>query len=433
AGGNLDLGTGNANPDGTGVGITSIGNARNPALPFGGASIIAAAGIPLPSGLASGELRIDDLFGKFASLDATGRYFRQLLADVTHQGDPILTAKLKDVGSLGGILRMDVSEEQRARMALSLFYIVLRDSGRDRNDRTSKDYGTYRKGFEAISTFLPSGTDNGGILLNSRDIRTKSGGGIDLLAPFGGISLAPYAVSESLTPPGVVTESGGSVNIFSRDDVSLGVGRIFTLRGGDITIWSDKGDIAAGSSAKTIQSTPPTRVLIDPQSGAVETDLAGLGTGGGIGVLAAVAGVPPGNVDLIAPTGVIDAGDAGIRSTGNLNLAAKQILNADNILAGGVTVGAPPSSSAAAVAVAAPTAPSPPAGSTAASASANGAPENLASKGRGSDLTDQLPSIISVEVLGYGGGEGVEDEEEKGVGRSAHQHQSDKIQKQASL
>ena len=433
AGGNLDLGTGDANPDGTGVGITSIGNARNPALPFGGASIIAAAGIPLPSGLASGDLRIDDLFGKFASLDASGRYFRQLLADVTHQGDPILTAKLKEVGSLGGILRMDVSDEQRARMALSLFYIVLRDSGRDRNDRTSKDYGTYQKGFEAISTFLPSGTDNGGILLNSRDIRTKSGGGIDLLAPRGGISLAPYAVSESLTPPGVVTESGGSVNIFSRDDVSLGVGRIFTLRGGDITIWSDKGDIAAGSSAKTIQSTPPTRVLIDPQSGAVETDLAGLGTGGGIGVLAAVEGVPPGNVDLIAPTGVIDAGDAGIRSTGNLNLAAKKILNADNILAGGVTVGAPPSSSAAAVAVAAPTAPAPPAGSTAASASANGASENLASKDRVSDLTDQLPSIISVEVLGYGGGEEVEDEEDKGVGRSVHQHQPDKIQKQASL
>ena len=67
-----------------------------------------------------------------------------------------------------------------------------------------------------------------------------------------------------------------------------------------------------------MKSAPPTRVLIDPQSGAVQTDLAGLATGGGIGVLATVAGVAPGNVDLIAPVGVVDAGDAGIRSSGNL-------------------------------------------------------------------------------------------------------------------
>jgi hypothetical protein len=32
--------------------------------------------------------------------------------------------------------------------------------------------------------------------------------------------------------------------------------------------------------------------------------------------------------DLIAPSGFVDAGDAGIRSSGNLNIAALQILNA---------------------------------------------------------------------------------------------------------
>ncbi len=67
-----------------------------------------------------------------------------------------------------------------------------------------------------------------------------------------------------------------------------------------------------------MKSAPPTRVLIDPQSADVKTDLAGLSTGGGIGVLATVAGVPPGDVDLIAPTGVVDAGDAGIRVSGKL-------------------------------------------------------------------------------------------------------------------
>ncbi len=63
----------------------------------------------------------------------------------------------------------------------------------------------------------------------------------------------------------------------------------------------------------------------------VKNDLAGLATGGGIGVLATLAGLMPGDVDLIAPGGAIDAGDAGIRSAGNLNVAATTLLNSDNI------------------------------------------------------------------------------------------------------
>ena len=50
-------------------------------------------------------------------------------------------------------------------------------------------------------------------------------------------------------------------------------------------------------------AAPPTRVLVDPQSADVKTDLAGLATGGGIGVLESVAGVPPADIDLIAPDG----------------------------------------------------------------------------------------------------------------------------------
>ena len=182
------------------------------------------------------------------------------------------------------------------------------------------------------------------------------------------------------------------------------------IRGGDIVIWSDQGDIAAGSSAKTVLSAPPTRVLIDPQSASVQTDLAGLSTGGGIGALAAVKNVPIADIDLIAPSGVIDAGDAGIRSTGNLNLAATKILNADNILAGGVTVGAPPPAAPSAPPPAAPPPAAPPAGSTAAAAAANSASENAASKNARNDQGDQPPSIFSIDILGYGGGD---DDEKK--------------------
>ena len=73
--------------------------------------------------------------------------------------------------------------------------------------------------------------------------------------------------------------------VIADKDIAVGTSRVFTFRGGNEILWSSKGNIAAGSASKTLQSAPPARFLIDAETGASLLDMAGLATGGGIGVL----------------------------------------------------------------------------------------------------------------------------------------------------
>ena len=394
AGRNLTLGTGSNNSDGTGVGITSIGNGRNPYLPFAGANVIVGAGMGAAAvGLGGSTADFAD-FITYITTSAAGARYLDELADIlgvpsVNLNDPALTAN------------------QLKQLALTIFYLALRDAGRDHNDPDSPNAGTYTEGYAAIAKLFPT-TTAGSIQTQARDIRTKSGGDISILAAAGGLQLASTLIGDTLAPPGIITEAGGDINVFASSSVDIGIARIFTLKGGDIMIWSSTGDIAAGSSAKTVQSAPPTRVLIDPQSANVATDLAGLATGGGIGVLATVAGVAPGNVDLIAPIGAVDAGDAGIRATGNLNIAATIVLNAGNISVGGTSAGTP-----AAPSVAAPSLGGLAAASSSAAAASTASANQPSSQSTDAAVTQDQPSTIMVEVIGYGGGGGETEEERK--------------------
>lgn len=392
AGRNLDLGAGPNLADGTGAGLISIGNSRNPYLAYEGADIIAGAGLGVATGLAGSSLD----FAKFIQDFVLGTKGAAYLKEVSPNPSSPITPS-----TFAGL-----PEDDQKRLALEIFYLVLRDAGRDHNDPESDGYGNYDSGKAAIAALFPGNAWKGGINTQARDIRTSNGGDITLFAPGGGLSLASSILASSLAPPGIITDAGGNIHIFTHTNVNLGISRIFTLRGGNQVIWSSTGDIAAGSSSKTVQAAPPTRVIIDPQSADVATDLAGLATGGGIGVLASVKGIPPGSVDLIAPEGTIDAGDAGIRATGNLNIAAAQVLNAGNISVGGTATGAPSTS------ISAPSLGAVTAANNSSAATNSAAQDKTIAKNRDGSNAQDLPSIIMVEVLGYGGEE-EEDEENR--------------------
>jgi hypothetical protein len=386
AGRNLTLGVGQENSNGTATGISSVGNARNPYLPFDSAQLIVAAGLGA----------VGDGLGSAASLDWTAFDTTVLSsgAGATYFADLAMT---EDFNVPDYAAYEKLTKQQQAIVGLDLFYLVLRDSGRNHNLPGSPGYGNYTAGLAALSTLLRSNAVQGDINLTSKGIITQSGGDIDILDPVGQLTVGIELPNGQPADQGILTEDGGNISIYTQGSVEIGTSRIFTLRGGNILIWSTAGNIAAGNAARTVQSAPPTRVLVDPQSGDVETDLAGLATGGGIGVLATVVGVPPGNVDLIAPTGVIDAGSAGIRATGNLNLAAVQVLNASNIQAGGATAGVP------VVTVAAPNFGALSAASAATGATASAASQQTNDQQQTQSSDSDQPSIIDVEVLGYGG------------------------------
>ena len=382
AGRNLDLGTEANIADGTGIGISSIGNYRNPFLPTEGADVIAFAGV---TGLGG----TGPALGLAGSALELASFIQSFGTDASFQ-----SAYLQRLGAtdLAGL-----TEEQKSIVGLEIFFRRLRDAGRGYSTT-----GNYDTGLTAVNALFANNTATGSLFTRARDIRTSLNGSITLAVAGGGVTMASDIFGNPLTPPGIVTEFGGAVSIFTDRSVDIGQARIFTLRGGDVLIWSTNGNIAAGTAPKTVVTAPPTRVSIDVTSADMKIELGGLATGGGIGVLASVAGVKAGDVDLVAPKGTVDAGDAGIRSTGNLNIAATTVLNASNIQVSGSTSGVSSGPSVAAPNIGGLTSAS---NQGAATASTSTDVTRTQQREEQPISREEPPSIITIEVLGYGGGD----------------------------
>ncbi len=276
-----------------------------------------------------------------------------------------------------------LSPDRQRSLELNVLFAELLQSGRDANDATLLPNPGFQLGYTAVETFFPgsvpasvltdlanrqllgsitaaqiqssgrpawltnwlttSNAYTGDVSLAFSRIYTLAGGNISILAPGGelnvGLAVPPTDIlARPASLLGIVAEGAGNVNVYTLDDVLVNASRIFTLGGGNILVWSSAANIDAGRGAKTALSAPPPIVLVDP-NGDVTLDYSATVAGSGIRTIRPTAAVGSGSVDLDAPVGSVNAGDAGIGAAGNLNIAAQQVLGASNIQVGGAATG----------------------------------------------------------------------------------------------
>ncbi|MND53848.1 Filamentous hemagglutinin family outer membrane protein [compost metagenome] len=291
-----------------------------------------------------------------------------------------------------------LDRQQRGVFARLVYFDELKAGGREYNDPNGPRFGSYLRGRNAIATLFPEKDAMGQAISYAGDltmfggsgVRTLFGGNIEMLVAGGQTVVGVGGVAPPSTA-GVLSMGSGDIDIYSLKSVLLGQSRVFTTFGGDLLMWSAEGDINAGRGSKSTAVYQPPRRVYDLY-GNVTLSPPTQNTGAGIATLNPIPEIPAGDVDLIAPLGTIDAGEAGIRVSGNVNLAALQVVNAANIQVKGDAVGIP---AVAAVNTGALTA------ASSASSSVVAEAARLAERARPKPTGD-IPAIITSRFLGFG-------------------------------
>lgn len=404
--GRLELTAGHDIDLGTSAGIVSRGDLDNPALSKGGVDIHLAAGVG-PNGIDYSGM-VDRLVAALESAggsadDALLWQARWLTGNDALNGSNALTA-VKAVQALD-------ADTQRGRVR-EMVYSALLNTGRDHNDPASLYAAKYDRGYAAMELVFPGIAESnldgssrnypGEINLFASRVRTERGGNIEFMVPGGdlivGLSNTP-ANLVTITDNGVlgmVVVADGNIRGLAHGDNLVNQSRILTVGGGNVLLWSSAGDIDAGKGKKTATTVPPPVIKVDLQ-GNVTQELQGAASGSGIAALSS-GGVAAGDIDLIAPKGAVNAGDAGIRAN-NLNIAASVVLGADNISVAGTTTGAPVADTSATSAVSSGATSQGDGLTNATAALAQSLADAAQNDGRGRGLR---PTFISAEVIGRG-------------------------------
>jgi filamentous hemagglutinin len=354
AGGTVDLG------DSSGI-ITS-GSLSDSRLPTTGAGLVAGAGFGTQAGGGLRQPAYQAFINSYLapSPNGTPGAYAADLVSYMQQLNPVADANATYGTALSAFDALPRAQQ------LPLIARVLSDELSATGLAHTLQGTSYARGYAAINTLFPAQDASGQTLAYNGDlnmffsqIKTEQGGDIDLLVPGGSVDVGvpnppaslstvkSYFTATGLVVPadvnlGVLVLGQGAVEGFANDSFEVNQSRILTLEGGDIILWASNGGIDAGKGAKSASGAPPPVIETDA-SGNLFVDPSNAVSGSGIGQLLTVPGIKAGLVNLIAPKGVVNAGDAGIRVAGNLNIAAVEVIGASNIQVAGTATGVPTS------------------------------------------------------------------------------------------
>ncbi len=224
----------------------------------------------------------------------------------------------------------------QARQALfmqKVLFAELRLAGRSAVNAGSdaQKAADYQRGYDAMAAmFSPAHAQLAGdISMPLTQVKNFQGGDINLLAPVGNVNggLTSGASSDF----GVVALAGGAVNAALYRNYLVNTSRVFTLGGGDLLMWSSEGNVDAGKGARTVQGAPAPVFYLDAK-GTLQVDTSASIAGSGI--------ASSNDLDVYAPHGVVDSGDAGLRSKGRASLGAGRVVCVGCSF-GGTVVGLP--------------------------------------------------------------------------------------------
>jgi filamentous hemagglutinin family protein len=338
---------------GDSFGILSTGNLADSRLPSTGASVIVGAGF---GSVAAGGIRppaTQSFISSYLAPSSSGQasaYASDLIAYM-QQLYPSADANSSASAALTAFQSLTPAQQ------LPLVAQVLNDILSATGLAHTLSGAPYTPGYDAINTLFPTRYSySGDINLYFSQIKTEQGGNINLLAPGGsvvvGVVNPPAALGTLKTINilngsisaaanlGILVLGNGAIEGFADESFDVNTSRILTLEGGDIILWASNGNIDAGRGAKSASAAPPPVIETD-SLGNVFVDPINDVNGSGIGQLLSGPGETAGLVNLIAPKGDVNAGDAGIRVAGNLNIAAVQVIGAGNITVVGTATGVP--------------------------------------------------------------------------------------------